>query len=77
MKKTDFKSEYMLLDRLRIDCEYYIKNKNMGANAKCLWALDEKKQIEKMRELYDLLPIKPEWLTKEKIDEYEKKMIKL
>lgn len=48
----------------------------MGANAKCLWALDEKKQIEKMRELYNLLPIKPEWLTKEQIDEYEKKMIK-
>lgn len=43
MKKADFKSEYMLLDRLRIDCEYYIQNQNLGANEKCLWALDEKK----------------------------------
>ena len=23
-----------------------------------------------MRELYDLLPVKPEWLTREQIDEY-------
>ena len=77
MTQAQFKNEYMLLDRLRIDCEYYIQNQKLGANAKCLWALDEKKQIEKMRELYDLLPVKPEWLTKEQIDEYEKKIIKL
>ena len=37
-------------------------------------AHDEQKQIDKMRELYDLLPIKPEWLTREQIDEYAAKM---
>ena len=39
-----------------------------------LWAHDEQKQIDKMRELYDLLPIKPEWLTREQIDEYAAQM---
>lgn len=28
----------------------------------------------KMRELYDLLPVKPEWLTREQIDEYAARM---
>ena len=35
---------------------------------------DEQKQIDKMRELYDLLPVKPEWLTREQIDEYAARM---
>mgnify|MGYP006944679093 CR=1 FL=1 len=39
-----------------------------------LWAHDEQKQIDKMRELYDLLPVKPEWLTREQIDEYAARM---
>ena len=37
-------------------------------------AQDEQRQIEKMRELYDLLPIKPEWLTREQIDKYAAQM---
>lgn len=64
---------YMLLDRLKSDCEYYLCYG--GRNAKhSLWAHDEQKQIDKMRELYDLLQIKPEWLTIEQIDEYAAKM---
>ena len=64
---------YMLLDRLKSDCEYYFCYG--GRNAKhSLWAHDEQKQIDKMRELYDLLQIKPEWLTIEQIDEYAAKM---
>jgi hypothetical protein len=27
-----------------------------------------------MRELYDLLPVKPEWLIREQIDEYAARM---
>ena len=64
---------YMLLDRLKSDCEYYLSYG--GRNAKhSLWAHDEQKQIDKMRELYDLLPVKPEWLTREQINEYAAKM---
>lgn len=33
-----------------------------------------KKQIDKMRELYDKLPVKPKWLTAEQINEYAAKM---
>ena len=64
---------YMLLDRLKSDCEYYLSYG--GINAKrSLWAQDEQKQIDKMRELYDLLQIKPEWISKEQINEYAARM---
>lgn len=69
---ADDRFNYMLLDRLRCDCKYYLGYGNRDANS--LWAHDEQKQIDKMRELYDLLPIKPEWLTREQIDEYAAKM---
>ena len=64
---------YMMLDRLKSDCEYYLGYG--GRNAKqSLWAHDEQRQIDKMRELYDSLPIKPKWLTMDKIDEYAARM---
>ena len=70
---ADNRFNYMMLDRLKSDCEYYLVNG--GRNAKqSLWAQDEQKQIDKMRELYDSLKIKPEWLTKEQINEYAARM---
>ena len=64
---------YMLLNRLQCDCDYCLGHG--GRNAQhCLWAHDGQKQIDKMRELYDLLPVKPEWLTREQIDEYAARM---
>lgn len=36
---------YMLLDRLRCDCEYYLGYGNRDANHS-LWAHDEQKQID-------------------------------
>lgn len=66
---------YQLLDRLRIDCEYYLGNGNR--NVKHLWANNEKEQIEKMKELYNSFSDngKPKWLTYEQILQYEKLMI--
>ena len=64
---------YMMLSRLQSDCEYYLNWGGRDPNH-CLWAHDEQRQINKMRELYDLLPVKPEWLTKEQIDEYARQM---
>ena len=63
---------YMMLDRLKSDCEYYLCYG--GRNAKSLWAHDEQRQIDKMREIYDSLKIKPEWMTMDKIDEYAARM---
>lgn len=70
---ADNRYNYMLLNRLQNDCEYYLGHGGGDANHS-FWAHDEQKQIDKMRELYDLLPIKPEWLTREQIDEYAAKM---
>ena len=70
---ADDRFNYMLLDRLLCDCRYYLSYGNHNAKHS-LWAQDEQKQIDKMRELYDLLPIKPEWLTREQIDEFAAKM---
>ena len=69
---ADNRFSYMMLDRLKSDCEYYLGYG--GRNAHSLWAHDEQAQIDKMRELYDLLTIKPEWLTMEQIDEYAARM---
>lgn len=73
-QEADNKINYRLLDRLRCDCEYYLAQHGHPTAAHCLWAHDEQKQINKMRELYDLLPVKPEWLTREQIDEYARKI---
>lgn len=67
------KFNYMMLSRLKSDCDYYLGNGNR--NPRNLWAGDEAKQIAKMREFYDKVPEEPEWLTKEDIDDYEDKMI--
>lgn len=61
-----------LLSRLKSDCEYYLQF-NCGQN-KHLWAGDPSSQIFKMRELYNLLSEKPEWLTESDISYYEKRM---
>lgn len=70
--KRDYSFEYMLLGRLCCDCDYYLGHG--GRCAERLWAGDEQRQIDKMRELYDLVPEKPEWLTREQIEEYAAQM---
>lgn len=68
----DARFDYMLLDRLKQDCKYFINN---GCrSAKSLWAGDVQKQIDKMRELWDGLKVKPVWLTMEQINELAKTM---
>ena len=64
--------EYMLLDRLRSDCDYYLGNGNR--NDKYLWAGNVDGQIAKMKELWNKLNEKPEWLTMEDIENYAKEM---
>ena len=72
-KTQPFEDEYRLLSRLKSDCEYFLST---GARAeKHLWAGSVDEQIDKMREIYDLLPEKPEWLSKQDIDNYERQMI--
>jgi len=69
----NFSYQYMLLSRLKADCDYYL-----GCGNRCvkhLWAGSVIDQIRKMRELYNQVPAKPRWLSGHDIDEYEKKMM--
>lgn len=73
--KQSARFRYMLLDRLRQDCDYYLR---INGSANCLWADDEKDQIETMKAIWNSFPEedKPEWLTMEQINEYAKRMLK-
>lgn len=66
---------YMMLSRLMSDCNYYLGNG--GRYAPHLWAGNEVKQIEKMKELHNSFSDvdKPEWLTMGQIEAYASKMI--
>lgn len=66
--------EYMLLGRLKMDCNYYLGNGDR--HPKHLWAGNEEDQISEMKKLWNGLKEKPEWLTMEEILELESKMIK-
>jgi hypothetical protein len=66
---------YMMLSRLQQDCDYFLGHGN-GAE-KHLWAGSVEGQISEMRKLWNELEIKPEWISKENIDEYEKKMLQV
>ena len=69
---ADHSGDYVLLDRLRADCDYFLGAG--GRSEKHLWAGNVHAQIKKMRELYDALAEKPEWLTAEAIDRYAAQM---
>lgn len=62
---------YQMLSRLESDCKYFLGN----GYEKNLWALSITEQISAMKEIYNKLDEKPEWLTMEQINEYENKMI--
>lgn len=68
------KYKYMLLDRLRTDCEYFLGNGNRYAPN--LWAGSVGTHIKCMLLLFDSFPKedRPEWLTREKIEEYGRRM---
>jgi len=66
---------YSMLGRLQSDCEYFLGN-GYGYEPH-LWAGSVEKQIAEMRKRWNEFTEdeKPEWLTMEQIDEYEKKML--
>lgn len=62
---------YMLLSRLATDCKAYIQNK---FPQKHLWAGNISEQINIIRALWHSVPVAPEWLTMEQIENYAKLM---
>lgn len=74
MSKLMFFGEqaYMLLDRCRADCVYFLKG---GVRQeKYLWGKDISSHIAKMKELWNLVPEKPEWLSWKDIIWFEQAM---
>lgn len=71
----DMRFRYSMLSRLKSDCDYFLGNGN-GYEGH-LWAGSVEKQIKEMRERWESFEEdeKPEWLTMEQIDEYERNML--
>lgn len=74
--RSEKRYRYMLLDRMRMDCDYYIRN-NFNT-PRTLWADTEQEHIDIMRHIWGTFSDrdKPEWLTLEQIDQFENRMIK-
>lgn len=75
-KNWDLEFRYMLLDRMRSDCDYFLGNGRIYGNH--LWAGNVIDQIGYMNALWESFPVdsKPEWLTMEQIISYEQQMKK-
>lgn len=73
---SEHRFRYQLLDRMRQDCDYYIRNNFKTGN--CLWAEDVERQIDVMKQIWNSFDEndKPEWLTWEQILEFECRMRK-
>lgn len=72
--KYEPRFRYMMLDRLRQDCNYYLTYGNRNPN--CLWGGNEHEQIQTMKNIWNTFPSEdtPEWLTWDDILDLEKKM---
>ena len=72
----DYKFEYMMLSRLEGDCKYFLGNGNKSK--KHLRDNSITSHIGHMKKLYNDFPQdkKPEWITLEDIEKYEKEMRK-
>ena len=72
--KYELKFRYMMLSRMKSDCDYYLGNGNKSTNH--LWAGNEVDQIANMKALWDTFDPedKPEWLTLDELIDYSRKM---
>lgn len=70
----DIEFKYRLLSRLQQDCKYFLGNGN--GTEKHLWAGNVDDQIKMMKDLYNSFSDnqKPEWISMEEIEGYEKEM---
>lgn len=73
LKTLDEKGRYMFLSRMQQDCGYFLDGHEYN---KFLWAGNVEDQIKYMKWLYNSFPKnkKPEWISMEEIEDYEKRM---
>lgn len=67
------KFRYMLLSRLLSDIRYYLGRGNRFSGH--LKGSSEKVHIDAMKELWNNLPVKPEWLPLKKLQQYERRVL--
>lgn len=66
--------QYMMLDRLRSDCKYFLGD---GArNTSVLWHKSVDAHIAAMKEFWNAVDEKPTWLTMADIEYFEREMKK-
>jgi len=72
--EKDSKHNYIMLDRLRNDCDYFLGHDNR--HEKYLYYNNVEKHIIEMKKLYNNFhsKLKPEWITFAEIEEYNRKM---
>ena len=73
-KENPHRHQYMMLDMMRSRCDYYLGHGNR--HPKHLYGDDVASHIAEMKRMWNELPddAKPEWLTWERILEYEEEM---
>ena len=73
-KENTRKADYMMLDRLRTDCEYFLGNGNGFLGS--LYYKDIDEHIKEMKKIYESFTAqeKPEWISLKDIDNYKEKM---
>ena len=72
IESRENKFNYMMLDRLKMDCEYFLGYGKR--NIKNLWADNAIEHIEEMKRIYNTLNKKPKWLIMKQIEKYETEM---
>jgi hypothetical protein len=75
LNENDNSFNYRMLGRLQSDCEYFLNHGNRSLNN--LYYHDVEKHIAEMKKLWNGFPEdkKPEWLSYEEIENYEKEML--
>ena len=73
-RNRNYEFDYMMLSRLVQDCKYFLGNGNRYVGN--LWGDTIDDHIAEMKRLYNKFPddMKPEWLSMEDIENYEKEM---
>ena len=64
--------QYMMLGRLQTDCDYFLGNGNRSENNLHFPTVEE--HIQGMKDIWTELENKPEWLSMEDIENYERQM---
>ena len=74
-RRDEHALQYMMLDRMRSQCEYYL---GYGLRSPRILSDDPQGHIDRMKELWQGFPAhkKPQWLTWEQILKYEKEICK-